>query len=272
MKFYRRFPGDYAPDTAQLKMIEHGAYTLMLDAVYATERPLPHDVRDIYRIVRAVSRSEREAVRSVLTRYWTRTPAGWMNARAERELARTNAKSDRARASARARWGEPEPDDGTSPEAAIAHAEQVVQLYRECCPMLPQPKAISTGRVRAIGTISRKHFGTLDEWRQYFRRVADTPYLTGKGSKGFRAALDWLLRPANVLRVIESTYGETGDERKRRTADRDRQHAARLKREQRLARAAMDAGVYKTNMSVGEIVEALRKAGKLPPDDGEVEF
>ena len=36
MIFYKRYLGDYQRDTGHLSMLEHGAYTLLLDAFYAT--------------------------------------------------------------------------------------------------------------------------------------------------------------------------------------------------------------------------------------------
>ena len=43
VNYYERHLGDYARDTAHLTMVEHGAYTLLLDRYYATESPIPAD-------------------------------------------------------------------------------------------------------------------------------------------------------------------------------------------------------------------------------------
>ena len=62
MNFYPRFIGDYQRDTSRLTMIDHGAYTLLLDDYYGTERPLPPDAPSLYHICRATTEAEREAV------------------------------------------------------------------------------------------------------------------------------------------------------------------------------------------------------------------
>jgi uncharacterized protein YdaU (DUF1376 family) len=49
--FYRRFPGDYLRDTQHLTALEHGIYTLLLDTLYATEKPI-RSRENAYRIVR----------------------------------------------------------------------------------------------------------------------------------------------------------------------------------------------------------------------------
>lgn len=41
MNFFKLYIGDYQRDTAHLSVTEHGAYLLMLQHYYATEKPLP---------------------------------------------------------------------------------------------------------------------------------------------------------------------------------------------------------------------------------------
>ena len=115
MIWYPFYPGDYGRDTADLSLLEHGAYRLLLDVFYATEKPLPLDDARLYRMVRAGSEVERAAVDAVLERFWRRTKAGYVNGRAKREIHTAEtlaaAKTERARKAARARWGGDGDDD-----------------------------------------------------------------------------------------------------------------------------------------------------------------
>jgi len=70
VNFYKRFMADYARKTSRLTLAQHGAYTLLLDEVYATEKPLPADVNDLYRICRAMTKDEQNAVRTVAELYF----------------------------------------------------------------------------------------------------------------------------------------------------------------------------------------------------------
>lgn len=70
MNFYKRFMGDYGKKTAHLSLMEHGAYTLLLDAIYATEKGLPADHVGLYRICRAMSKSEQGAVSRVADEFF----------------------------------------------------------------------------------------------------------------------------------------------------------------------------------------------------------
>jgi len=86
MNYYRRYVGDYLRDTSRLSMLEHGAYTLLLDYYYAEEQALPLERDDVYRMVRAMSAADRAAVDKIITLYFSEQPDGFHNGRADREL------------------------------------------------------------------------------------------------------------------------------------------------------------------------------------------
>lgn len=87
MNYYERHLGDYARDTAHLSLLEHGVYTLLLDRYYVTEKPLPSNERDLFRLLRAASKAEKDAVRQVLREFFTETPEGWRQRRCDEVIA-----------------------------------------------------------------------------------------------------------------------------------------------------------------------------------------
>lgn len=102
MHYYPRRLGDYSTATTHLSMLEHGAYTKLLDYHYSTEKPLPPDRCE--RIAGAFDPHEREAVRAVLEQFFILTPEGWVNAKALEVIEEFHAKSLKAKQSADARW------------------------------------------------------------------------------------------------------------------------------------------------------------------------
>lgn len=86
MNFYRKYPGDYARDTAHLSYAEHGVYNLLLDHCFATEKPLPKELADIYRICRAMTAADRRVVQSVAKQFFPLTKDGRENPRAARQI------------------------------------------------------------------------------------------------------------------------------------------------------------------------------------------
>jgi uncharacterized protein YdaU (DUF1376 family) len=102
VNFFKLYVGDYQRDTAHLSITEHGAYLLMLQHYYATEKPLPTG-KALHRMLRAQDRAEREAIDAVAAQFWQETPDGLVNARADAEIARAAAQAETNRVIAVAR-------------------------------------------------------------------------------------------------------------------------------------------------------------------------
>lgn len=102
MNYYERHLGDYARDTGHLTLLEHGVYTVLLDRYYATEQGIAQ--ADTYRVARATSRQERQAVDRVLAEFFALEDGVYRMGRVEREIAHYREKSGKASASAKARW------------------------------------------------------------------------------------------------------------------------------------------------------------------------
>lgn len=104
MNYYPRHLGDYSKDAGYLSMLEHGAYTLVLDWYYANERPIPRELA--FSICKAFTLAEKQAVHRVLQAFfqWDES-SGWSHKRVEAELARMREKRLKARQSATHRWG-----------------------------------------------------------------------------------------------------------------------------------------------------------------------
>jgi hypothetical protein len=80
-----------------------------------------------------------------------------------------------------------------------------------CTPKLARVLKVTEPRRRAILARLRDDFsGDLDQWRAYLRRIAASPFLTGGGERGWKADLDWAVKPANVVQVLEGKYDPKG--------------------------------------------------------------
>jgi uncharacterized protein YdaU (DUF1376 family) len=131
VNYYEHHLGDYLRDTAHLSILEDGAYRRLLDAYYIREAPLPATMREVFRLVRAQSKQDREAVETVLREFFAETPDGWRHGRCDREIGRFQDKQRKARASANARWGTNQAHSegnadayaNASPDAMRTHSE-----------------------------------------------------------------------------------------------------------------------------------------------------
>lgn len=104
MNYYEHHLGDYMRDAGYLSMVEEGAYRRLLDAYYVSEKPLPTDVLQCIKISRAVKKSEQDAVKYVLGKFFEKRQDGYHQTRADKEIARFLEKKVKAKASADARW------------------------------------------------------------------------------------------------------------------------------------------------------------------------
>ena len=82
--------------------MEDLVYRRLLDWYYLHECPIPLDESEISRQIRM--RSHIESIAIVLQEYFERTDDGWIHNRANKEIAKAGDKSEKASASAKARW------------------------------------------------------------------------------------------------------------------------------------------------------------------------
>ena len=116
MHYYTFKPKDYMSKTAFLEPMEDLAYRRMLDHCYLTEQPLPNDIEEIAMLIRM--RSHCDCIAIVLRRFFELTANGYVNDRVEREISAYHEKSNKAKASANARWGKKSnKDNGLSVDA-----------------------------------------------------------------------------------------------------------------------------------------------------------
>ena len=102
MHYYQFNIGDYHSHTLHLSEIEDLTYRRLLDWYYLHESPIPNDIEETARQIRM--RSHSDCIASVLREYFEHTENGWIHHRADREIAKTGDKSEKASASAKARW------------------------------------------------------------------------------------------------------------------------------------------------------------------------
>ena len=102
MHYYQFNIGDYKSHTEHLSEMEDLTYRRLLDWYYLHETSIPLEINETARQIRM--RSHSECITTVLQEYFERTDDGWIHHRADKEIAKTGEKSEKASASAKARW------------------------------------------------------------------------------------------------------------------------------------------------------------------------
>ena len=195
--WYPRYYGDYMRDTGLLSLVQHGAYTCLLDHYYATGAPIPDNIDAVCRMCRAVSGEEQEAVKAVLTMFFTLADDGYHNARADREIAKANAistaRAEAGSAGAKSKWQK----HGKRHGKKMAIATTSTSTSTSTPTVTPTPKTKTTqpdgrGQLQSFGEfqkvrISEKEHDRLIEKHGKARTdiaidVLDS-YLAAKGKK-----------------------------------------------------------------------------------------
>jgi uncharacterized protein YdaU (DUF1376 family) len=122
MNYYNRHIGDYLKDTSHLSLLEHGIYTRLLDVYYTREAPIPDD--QAARLIGAKSKEEKEALAGVLSEFFAINNGAWEQTRCQREIDLCSEKSNKAKASAEARWKKDKPQSERNADAMRTHTER----------------------------------------------------------------------------------------------------------------------------------------------------
>lgn len=123
MNYYPFHIGDYAKKTRHLSWDEDMAYRRLMDAYYLQEGPLPGDKRQVYRLVMAATKAQREAVDVVLAEFFELREGGFSNHRCDEELSKWKAKGEKAAASAKAKWDRAKAHANAPQSDASAYAD-----------------------------------------------------------------------------------------------------------------------------------------------------
>lgn len=129
MNFWKRYPGDYARDTSHLDLTEHGIYTLLLDYLYTTEKEIPLDLKQIYRILRAQKTSEKRKIGLILNQFFIKNSSGYTHKRAEKEIhiAEQKRAVNRLNGSKGGRPANPDTNPEDNPEITQTVSQKVTQ-------------------------------------------------------------------------------------------------------------------------------------------------
>lgn len=155
MNYYPFHIGDYASATRHLSWDEDMAYRRLLDLCYTTEKPLPVEMRSVFRLVMAQTEGQREAVETVLREFFIETTDGWVNARANSEIDAMREKQQKQREKANKRWHKPEEVSGnaTASEVDATAYAAASEINADAMPPTPTPTPLNTS---PKGDVTRK--------------------------------------------------------------------------------------------------------------------
>jgi uncharacterized protein YdaU (DUF1376 family) len=244
MHYYQFNIGDYASHAGHLTEMEDLGFRRLLDLYYLSESPLPNDMNKLCRLIRM--RNFEAEIIVILDEFFDLEDDSWHNKRADEEIARYQSKADTARANGakggrpkgttKPRITQPvilanpekptlQPDrklnnkqepltinqepvkenTSSSTKADPIPYQQIVDSYHRNLPMMPGVQKLTESRKRHIKARwaeivkEGKDVGYFD---RFFEHVSHSDFL----KTGSFCNLEWLMKEANHLKVIEGNY------------------------------------------------------------------
>jgi hypothetical protein len=73
---------------------------------------------------------------------------------------------------------------------------------------LPQIREVTPKRKTQLKARLKEPF-FRENWKTAISKIASTPFTTGAGPRGWKADIDWLLAPGNLVKIVEGKYDAT---------------------------------------------------------------
>lgn len=147
---------------------------------------------------------------------------------------------------------EPLPLPSEKPKKNINY-QQIMDLYNSVCTALPSITALSDDRKKAIR--ARLSTYSVEDLQRAFEKAQASEFLRGKNPRNWRATFDWLIKDANLAKVLDGNYdNKPAPGRKEPVPDwMDKPKASPL------AMAAVQKMLAEENPELAERVESLKQ-------------
>lgn len=106
--------------------------------------------------------------------------------------------------------GEKENDTAGEPPAPPRSSipyESIRNLFNGTCPSLSKCKTMSEARKKAVKARYASGY-TLEDFKAVFEKAEASSFLKGKNARNWVASFDWLIKDANMAKVLDGNYDD----------------------------------------------------------------
>lgn len=94
-------------------------------------------------------------------------------------------------------------------EVAPVQLETIVDMYNNICVSYPKVTKLSENRKKAIK--ARLKMYSVDDFKQLFEMAEGSSFLKGGNNRNWSASFDWLIKDANMAKVLDGNYSERNE-------------------------------------------------------------
>lgn len=84
--------------------------------------------------------------------------------------------------------------------------QQIADLYNETCVSFPRLTKLSDSRKKAIRARLKQY--SVDDFRRLFEMAEGSSFLKGENDRNWSATFDWMVKDANMAKILEGNYAD----------------------------------------------------------------
>ena len=89
-------------------------------------------------------------------------------------------------------------------EREVIDYQHIVDRFNALCPSFPSVKSLSDARKKAIK--ARLNTYSIDDFEEIFKKAEASDFLKGGNDRNWTANFDWLIKDANMAKVLDGNY------------------------------------------------------------------
>ena len=111
-------------------------------------------------------------------------------------------------------------DIETEKEKEHIDYQRVANMYNDTCVSFPRLKSISENRKKAIKARLNSGY-TYEDLETAFMMAEQSSFLKGKNDRNWSATFDWIMKDANLTKILEGNYADKPFKKAENSQDKD---------------------------------------------------
>lgn len=99
--------------------------------------------------------------------------------------------------------------ENTTSKVAPVQPQTILDMFNEICKSYPRATKLSESRRKAIK--ARLKMYSIDDFKQLFEMAEGSSFLKGGNNHNWSANFDWLIKDANMAKVLDGNYSDAGE-------------------------------------------------------------
>lgn len=97
--------------------------------------------------------------------------------------------------------------------------QQIADMYNDTCVSFPRLTKLSDSRKKAIKARLRQY--SIEDFQRLFTMAEESDFLKGRNGRNWSSNFDWLIKDANMAKVLDGNYADRQNNGSHETAETD---------------------------------------------------